>query len=264
MKKFTILFALLFIAFSAKAQLVIENKNYQNVLTFNGPQYQDASTTWYGDRHVWLRPFTSDPYFSIRHIGSRSYLNFGGPEFDFQRAYIWEGATTTHYGQYHAWVNSVSGFSNKFFMINLSPWNYGYNEIITSDGILWFVNLLPPGGSTSFTTIYALDFWSPSDLSAKTNIAPVSGALKTVLALKPVTYQWIDQSMRNRGVRATSNPKEIGFIAQDLEKVIPDVVAIGEDDKRLVNYQAIIPILTGAIQELNARIEALEQQLKNK
>ena len=64
--------------------------------------------------------------------------------------------------------------------------------------------------------------------------------------------------------RAAANPKEIGFISQEVEQILPDIVAIDEDGQKLLNYTAIIPILTAAIQELNARVEALEQQLNAK
>ena len=50
--------------------------------------------------------------------------------------------------------------------------------------------------------------------------------------------------------------------AQELEAIIPGAVAMTEEGDRLVNYSALIPILTGAIQELTARVAALESQLK--
>ena len=56
--------------------------------------------------------------------------------------------------------------------------------------------------------------------------------------------------------------EEYGFLAQELDSIIPGAVALTEEGDRLVNYSALIPILTGAIQELTARVAALESQLK--
>ena len=56
--------------------------------------------------------------------------------------------------------------------------------------------------------------------------------------------------------------KEIGFLAQDLENVVPQAVTTDSDGNKLVNYNAIIPILTGAIQELEAKVVELEQKIK--
>jgi hypothetical protein len=105
-----------------------------------------------------------------------------------------------------------------------------------------------------------------SDYRLKENIAPMTGALATVSALKPVTYTWkIDGSDGQ------------GFIAHELQAVVPDCVT-GEKDavetvddldskgnkigtKEVPRYQGIdtsflVATLTAAIQELNAKVDA--------
>ena len=232
MKKNTILFALLFMAFSAKAQIVYETHPQdpsKKILSFNGPAYFDGPpsfphsnyslsgnyknyTTWHGKGHLWTYNLC---YFQMSLNG----MSFGfGSE------------------------NPNPAFNSIMF----GTWK---NDHITLDEIV-----------TADIRCYG-NLFNVSDMAAKTNIAPVSGALNTISALKPVTYKWSDPSM-NIATRATANPKEIGFIAQDLEQVIPDIVAIDKDNQKLVNYQALIPILTAAIQELTARIEVLENQIK--
>lgn len=52
------------------------------------------------------------------------------------------------------------------------------------------------------------------------------------------------------------------FWRMGIRSYIPGAVAMTEEGDRLVNYSALIPILTGAIQELTARVAALESQLK--
>jgi hypothetical protein len=92
-----------------------------------------------------------------------------------------------------------------------------------------------------------------SDYRLKENIAPMTGALAIVAALKPVTYNWkVDGSDGQ------------GFIAHELQSVVPDCVT-GEKDavdaKGNPVYQGIdtsflVATLTAAIQELNAKLDA--------
>jgi hypothetical protein len=92
-----------------------------------------------------------------------------------------------------------------------------------------------------------------SDYRQKENVAPMAGALAKVQALKPVTFTWkVDGSDGQ------------GFIAHELQAVIPDAVT-GEkdavDDKGDPKYQMVdtsflVATLTAAIQELNAKVEA--------
>lgn len=97
------------------------------------------------------------------------------------------------------------------------------------------------------------------------NIAPAQANPSTnmVLKLNPVKYHWRDESEYERfNIRPVrSGVEEYGFLAQELETIIPGAVAMTDEGDRLVNYSALIPILTGAIQELTARVAALERQL---
>jgi len=236
MKKFTIFFALLFLAVSVKAQLVLEKVTayppYPNLLSLNGPS---LSYDWNGWNEPYITTWDGTGRNSAGHIWIASY-HYGRPYIEMK---IFSGGSSIG-----ASVKDGTDMNRLHFGVCKN--NYlQYNNIVAQD-----INSLG-------------NYYTYSDMTAKTNIAPVSSALNTILALKPVTYQWRDNSTI-RTARAAANPKEIGFLAQDLEQVIPDIVAIDQDNKRLVNYQAIIPILTAAIQELTARIEVLENQLKAK
>ena len=66
-------------------------------------------------------------------------------------------------------------------------------------------------------------------------------------------------SRRSTGI---SNPKEMGFIAQEIEQVLPDIVAVDCEGHRVVNYSALIPLLTKSIQELNSQIETLKAEIE--
>ena len=115
-----------------------------------------------------------------------------------------------------------------------------------------FVN--PNGIIGSVTTNgSATAYNTSSDYRLKENIAPMTGALDKVSALKPCTYDWINDKSKGQG-----------FIAHELQAVVPDCVT-GEkdavDSKGNPVYQGVdtsflVATLTAAIQELKAEFDA--------
>jgi len=87
-----------------------------------------------------------------------------------------------------------------------------------------------------------------SDKRHKTNIEPITGsALEIVNALRPVSFDWKDPV--DDGMRGT----QLGFIAQEVEKVIPSMVLTQPDDKKTKGLKSteLLPVLTKALQELS-------------
>ncbi|MEZ4962976.1 MAG: tail fiber domain-containing protein [Saprospiraceae bacterium] len=94
-----------------------------------------------------------------------------------------------------------------------------------------------------------------SDIAKKYNIHPLKYGLHEVLQLQPVAYKY-----------KRDKSKSIGFIAQDVETVIPEVVS-GEDGEKGVAYGLLTSVLVNAMQEQQAMIEKQHEeieQLKNK
>jgi|ERR1051326_8117874 hypothetical protein len=94
-----------------------------------------------------------------------------------------------------------------------------------------------------------------SDREAKTNIAPINNALETVERLRGVHFDWKNAPERPAG------QKEIGLIAQEVEKVLPQLVAHGRGTAT-VAYTALVPLLIEAVKELKERNETLAQEVK--
>lgn len=94
-----------------------------------------------------------------------------------------------------------------------------------------------------------------SDKLAKKNITPLKCGLKEVLDLKPVSYFKKNDPERKE--------KSLGFIAQDVQKVIKEVVHDEDTKHNLlgIDYNAMIPVLTKAIQDQNAMILKLEKKV---
>ena len=102
-----------------------------------------------------------------------------------------------------------------------------------------------------------------SDARLKKNIEPLasSSGLSAVEALRPVTFNWVDP--------ASGTAQQTGLIAQEVQKVLPGVVDVGEataqtpDGTLSINYNAIVPSLIKAIQEQQAQIEKQQQEISD-
>lgn len=140
---------------------------------------------------------------------------------------------------------------------------------VTSNGNPAFQFYSPSGGTGSpvgsvLVNASTTSYVTSSDYRLKENIAPMTGALAKVTALKPCTYVW----------KATGEADE-GFIAHELQEVCPSAVtgdkdAVNEDGSikpQGIDTSFLVATLTAAIQEqqalitsLTARVVALEGQ----
>jgi len=95
-------------------------------------------------------------------------------------------------------------------------------------------------------------FGTPSDISFKENIKPIENALDKVEKLQGVTFDWKESDS------ILNIKQDIGFIAQDVQKVLPELVRENDNGKLSLRHQGIISVLTEAIKELSDRIKVLE------
>ena len=109
--------------------------------------------------------------------------------------------------------------------------------------------------ATSGTLTVSADivaYGSPSDIRLKENIKPIESALDKAMKLQGVTFDWKESDS------ILDIKEDIGFIAQDVQKVIPELVRENEDGMLSMRHQGIAPILLEAIKELKAEIEELK------
>ena len=99
-------------------------------------------------------------------------------------------------------------------------------------------------GATSFAAL--------SDIRKKDSINKLTSGLDTVSQIQPISFFYKDDTPEYR----RSNPKRVGFSAQELQQVFPESVS---GDKVLgVRAVELIPVLVNAINELRQRVEVLE------
>jgi hypothetical protein len=94
-----------------------------------------------------------------------------------------------------------------------------------------------------------------SDIRLKTSICPITYGLNEVSQLNPVSFYWCEDVKERRGLE-----KQIGFIAQEVEPIIPEAVGLGADGLYSLDPSKIIPALVKSIQELTKRLEVLENK----
>ena len=96
---------------------------------------------------------------------------------------------------------------------------------------------------------------SSSDKRLKTNIESLEYGLNEINQLNPISFKFKS---------ASDDVTHLGFIAQDVQTVIPEVVQEQPDNMLGIRYDELIPILVNAIKELKDRIEFLETELKER
>ena len=97
---------------------------------------------------------------------------------------------------------------------------------------------------------------TPSDIRLKKNIDPLAHPLEKIMSLTGVTYDWIQPTSKEQEGR------QLGVIAQDVEKVFPEAVTISSEGYRRVNYPALVAPLIESTKELYGICKATDRQLR--
>ena len=96
--------------------------------------------------------------------------------------------------------------------------------------------------------------YSTSDIRLKDNIKTIDKALDKVNSIQGIEFDWIEKEE----VHGNSG-HDIGVIAQEIEKVLPDVVTTRDSGYKAVKYEKIVPLLIEAIKELTNEVSELKR-----
>ena len=104
-------------------------------------------------------------------------------------------------------------------------------------------------------------YQSSSDARFKEDVEPLTDSLSKILKLRGVEFSWKQDEYPEYNF---SEERQIGFIAQEIAEVLPEVVNKSDDKDGFysVSYGRIVPILVEAIKELKAENELLKEKLK--
>ncbi len=107
-------------------------------------------------------------------------------------------------------------------------------------------------GSNNANKMRAAAFVTYSDESLKSEVASMSNtALDTVMSLNGVEFTWKD-----------SGDRDFGFIAQEVQAVLPKAVHVAEDGVQGVDYSRLTSVLVEAVKAQQVQIEELKAILK--
>jgi photosystem II stability/assembly factor-like uncharacterized protein len=147
---------------------------------------------------------------------------------------------------------------------DLGTWSYGlrlHAQLDTNSNIR-ISGSLSVGGIVPSTTIGRIDAsndivaFSTSDIRFKENVTPISDALFKVRQIRGVEFDWIPNE-EFHGFEG----HDVGVIAQEVEKVLPEVVTTRDSGYKALKYERFTPLLIEAIKEQQKQIDDLKVQL---
>ena len=102
--------------------------------------------------------------------------------------------------------------------------------------------------------------WTGSDIRWKRDVAEINDVLSNVLTLKPVTYQWKTEEFPEMNF---TDGRQIGLIAQDVEKIFPELVKTDNNGYKAVSYEKLSVVLLEGMKEQQTQIESQKSQIES-
>jgi hypothetical protein len=147
---------------------------------------------------------------------------------------------------YKLQVSGTARFYDDNGITLYSPsWSF-YRQIYPYNGDLYFTN------GTNQGYLNSAGAWiNASDISIKKDVTEIKYGLNEVLNLKPCSYKMKE-----------NNLEQIGFIAQEVEKILPELVQTDNKEMKGLSYGNLTAVLVKAIQEQQKQIEELKLKIK--
>jgi hypothetical protein len=101
-----------------------------------------------------------------------------------------------------------------------------------------------------------------SDIRLKENITNIPNAMDKLLQLNGVEYDWTDNYIQAHGGEDGyfMRKHDIGLIAQEVEAVLPEIVAENNEGYKAIKYERVVALLVEAVKELNKEVNELRSQ----
>jgi len=119
------------------------------------------------------------------------------------------------------------------------------------------LKVLPDGSNSQVGIIRSsgdIIAFASSDKRLKDNIIPISNPIEKLLQIGGYTFEWNKK-------QDTYNGQDVGVIAQEIEKVLPEIVEERENGYKAVKYEKIVPLLIEAIKDQQKQIDNLKNKL---
>ncbi|MCK4500831.1 tail fiber domain-containing protein, partial [Candidatus Babeliales bacterium] len=137
----------------------------------------------------------------------------------------------------------------------------GSSKLVVTSGGTVGVRTASPGSTYALYVTgnaYATGTWSGSDKRWKKNISPIPSSLDKITGLSGVEFDWRTDEFPDHDF---DSGRQIGFIAQDVLKVLPELVK--QDDKGYysIEYSKVVPVLVNAVKEQQQQIDKQQEQI---
>lgn len=139
----------------------------------------------------------------------------------------------------------------------------GGSSSLTWNGTTQYINGALGVGTSTPTTVGLIRatndvvaFYS-SDERLKENISPIEDSLNKIQNINGVEFDWVEKN----GVHENEG-HDIGVIAQEVEKIAPEIVTTRDNGYKAVRYEKIVPLLIEAIKDQQAQIDELKKALQ--
>jgi hypothetical protein len=188
------------------------------------------------------------------------------------------GANNIAIGVFAGWINgtvaNLTGSNNTYIGYNSGPGTstqlsnvttIGAGATVTASNSLILGSGVNVGIGTTAPTqalhvvgniCYTGTSGACSDIRYKRNIAPLTNSLANILQLQGVNYYWKKEEYPDKKF---TDEKQIGLIAQEIEKIVPEVVLTDKDGYKSVDYSRLTPILVEAIKDQQKIIADLQK-----
>jgi len=117
------------------------------------------------------------------------------------------------------------------------------------------------GNVNASGTVTAQSYACSSDLRYKNNITPIGNALQKLMSLNGIFYNWKTENFKEKSF---SKERQLGFIAQDVEKVFPELVFTDSKGYKSMSYDKLTAVIVEAMKEMkqesDAKISSLEKE----
>lgn len=158
---------------------------------------------------------------------------------------------TTSLGTDKFWdiAATLAGASGEFFGDHINFYLHGRGDIfqIRGDGSACLNgNLVTTGTACT------------SDIRYKKNFSNLNNSLDKISQMNGLYYFWKTDEFKEKGFK---EDRQIGFIAQEVEKTFPELVTTDNKGYKSVDYARLTPVLVEAIKELKSKNDLLEQKL---
>jgi len=105
-----------------------------------------------------------------------------------------------------------------------------------------------------------ISFYSSSDSRLKTNIRKINNATEIIKNIRGIRFNW-NHNAYDLNSNVDLSKDEIGVIAQEIEKHLPEVIKTGLNNYKAVRYENIVAVLIEGMHELQNRIQVLENEV---